>query len=59
VVQTRPASKVLLVDESRRVLLAQLGHSSIAVTGDIYQHVTDELGSDAAARMAELYDVGT
>lgn len=53
------ATNALRAGLPTKLVSAQLGHSSIAVTGDIYQHVTDDLSYDAAVRMADLYDVGT
>jgi len=32
----------------------RLGHSSVAITGDIYSHVVEELDHNAAVRTADL-----
>jgi integrase len=36
------------------VVSRRLGHSSIAITGDVYQHVNSEMAGDAAERAAAL-----
>ena len=36
-----------------KVMSERLGHSSIAVTGDIYSHVTEGMDREAASRIAE------
>ena len=35
-----------------KVVQERLGHSSIAITGDIYSHVTEGMDRDAAAKIA-------
>jgi integrase len=32
----------------------RLGHSSVAITGDVYSHVVEELDRDAADKTADL-----
>jgi hypothetical protein len=32
----------------------RLGHSSVAITGDVYAHVVEELDRDAGERTADL-----
>ena len=36
------------------VVSKRLGHSSIAITGDVYSHVNAEMASDAAERGAAM-----
>jgi integrase len=40
------------------VLSRQLGHSSVAVTGDIYLHDSDEAATDAAAKVGAILEGG-
>ena len=37
-----------------RVVQQRLGHSSIAITADVYSHVSEEMDREAAAMVAEL-----
>ena len=37
-----------------RIVQEQLGHSSIAITADVYQHVSEDLSREAVERVAEL-----
>lgn len=39
-----------------KVVQERLGHSSIAITGDVYSHVTANLQDEAAARVAAVVD---
>lgn len=39
-----------------KVMSERAGHSSVAVTGDVYSHVTPDLANDAAAKIAALVD---
>ena len=39
-----------------KVVQERLGHSSIAITGDVYSHVTQGLQDEAAARVAAVVD---
>lgn len=39
-----------------KVVQERLGHSSIAITGDVYSHVTPGMQEDAAARVAQIVD---
>ncbi|MCH7607928.1 MAG: site-specific integrase [Chloroflexi bacterium] len=43
------ASLLLLSGQHLKVVQERLGHSSIAITGDLYSHVADSLQNDAAA----------
>jgi integrase len=36
------------------VVSERLGHSSIAITSDVYQHVLPELDDQAAAKVAQM-----
>jgi integrase len=40
-----------------KVVQERLGHSSIAITGDVYSHVTPGMQEEAAARVAAIVDV--
>ena len=42
-------------DVPLKVVSEQLGHSSIAITADTYQHLTDQMGAGAAEKDADLY----
>jgi integrase len=37
-----------------KIVSQRLGHASIMVTADLYQHVTPQLEEDAAAKVASL-----
>jgi integrase len=37
-----------------KVVSERLGHSSIQITADVYQHVLDHMQQGAAAKMGEL-----
>ena len=39
-----------------KVVQERLGHSSIAITGDVYAHVTPGMQDEAAARVAAVVD---
>ena len=39
-----------------KIVAERLGHSSIAITGDVYSHVTANLQDEAAARVAAVVD---
>jgi integrase len=39
-----------------KVVSDMLGHSSVAITGDVYSHVTETMAADAAAAVAGLID---
>ena len=47
------ASLALAVGVPLKVVQERLGHSSIAITGDIYSHVTEGMDREAAAFIAE------
>lgn len=38
-----------------RIVQEQLGHSSIAITADVYQHVSEDLSREAVERVAEMF----
>ena len=42
-----------------KVVSEHLGHASIAITGDTYQHVTETMAEDAATRVAQLVSGAT
>ena len=46
------ATLALAVGVPTRVLADRLGHSTTAVTSDIYQHVLPDLDRDAASKVA-------
>ena len=50
------ASLLLAQGVSMKVIQETLGHSSIATTGNIYAHVIPELQSEAAAKMAAVFE---
>ena len=52
------ATLALSAGVAPRVLSDRLGHSAIAVTADVYQHVLPDLDADAAARIARLVRSG-
>ncbi len=39
-----------------KIVQERLGHSSIAITGDVYSHVTPGMQDEAAARVAAIVD---
>lgn len=39
-----------------KVVQERLGHASIAITGDVYSHVTPGMQEEAAARVAAIVD---
>jgi integrase len=39
-----------------KVVSENLGHSTLAVTANVYSHVTTELAKDSAERVAALLD---
>lgn len=47
---------MLEAGEHIKIVQERLGHSSIAITGDIYSHVTPGLQQQAAERVARLVD---
>jgi integrase len=49
---TRHSAATLLLEQGvpLKVVSERLGHSSIAITGDLYQHVSEHMQEDAAAR---------
>jgi integrase len=51
----RHSAATLLLGEGvpLKVVSERLGHSSIAVTGDLYQHVTEHMQTDAAERAGQ------
>lgn len=50
------ATAMLQAGVHLKVVQERLGHSSIAITGDVYSHVTPGMQADAAARVAALVD---
>lgn len=48
------ASAALSAGVAPKVVSERLGHSSIAITSDVYQHVLPELDDEAAARVAAV-----
>lgn len=38
-----------------KVVSQQLGHASLAITGDIYSHVSEDLSREAVERVAEMF----
>jgi integrase len=50
------ASTLLLsAGKNRKIVQELLGHSTIAVTMDVYSHVTPAMGTPAAAKMECLF----
>lgn len=49
------ATNALSAGVPLKVVSEQFGHSSIAITADTYQHVSDEMGAGAAQKVADLY----
>jgi integrase len=49
----RHSAATLLLEEGvpLKVVSERLGHSSIAITGDLYQHVTEHMQTDAAEKL--------
>lgn len=50
------ATLMLQAGVSIKVVQERLGHSSVAITGDVYSHVTPGMQEDAADRVARLVD---
>jgi integrase len=50
------ASLMLAAGVPLKIVQERLGHASIAVTGDVYSHVTPGLQAEAAARVAAMID---
>jgi integrase len=50
------ASLMLRAGVALKVVSARLGHSSVAITGDVYSHVAADLQSDAAARLDRVLE---
>ena len=44
----------LRAEVSLHTMSRRLGHSSVAITGDFYSHVVEELDRDAADKTADL-----
>ncbi len=51
------ASLALAMGIHPKVVSERLGHSSVAITLDIYSHLTPGLQEDAADRLGEILDV--
>ena len=51
------ASLALATGIHPKVVSERLGHSSVAITLDIYSHLTPGLQEDAAERLGEILDV--
>ena len=49
------ATQLLISGIHPKVAQERLGHSSIAVTLDIYSHVTDNMQSDAALKLDSIF----
>ena len=49
------ATLALEADVPMKVVQEQLGHASLAITSDIYSHVSEGLSRDAVERVAELF----
>jgi len=50
------ATHMLEAGVNVKIVAERLGHSSIAITGDVYSHVTANLQDEAAARVAAVVD---
>ena len=49
------ATLALEADVPMKVVQEQLGHASLAITSDIYSHVSEGLSRDAVERVAEMF----